>query len=524
MSALIGTSLIGFERGRSNGDSFRGVAAASGVSLEPDYHVASEAEVNQAVTLAQQAFESFGRSAPSVRARLLNTIAENIERLADDLVERATQETGLPEPRIRGETARTCFQLRMFAELSSEGSWVDARIERADPNRQPLRKPDVRSMLTPLGPVVVFCASNFPLAFSVAGGDTASALATGNPVIVKAHRAHPGTAEIVGSAVLSAVKSCGLHPGVFSLLYGKGEEIGMQLVRHSLVKAGGFTGSRAGGLALMHAAAARPEPIPFYAEMSSVNPVFVLPAALGEREEEIANGLHGSVTLGAGQFCTNPGLVFLPENSEGLIDRLREKMGSTSPFVMLTSRIQEAYCEGASAWAKNVAVQTLVRPADSESAARAGLYLTDVTSFLTDPSLASEVFGPATLLVAYSGFEQLLEVARSLEGQLTATIHLGDSEEEQAAQLSQVLENRVGRLVYNGFPTGVEVGPAMVHGGPFPATSDGRSTSVGTRAAFRFVRAVCFQDAPQGLLPDELKDGNPLGIARMVDGKMDFDF
>jgi NADP-dependent aldehyde dehydrogenase len=199
-------------------------------------------------------------------------------------------------------------------------------------------------------------------------------------------------------------------------------------------------------------------------------------------------------------------------------------MGATSPFVMLTSRIREAYCEGASAWAKNTAVQTLVRPADSESAARAGLYLTDVTSFLTDPSLASEVFGPATLLVAYSGFEQLLEVARSLEGQLTATIHLGDSEEEQAAQLSQVLENRVGRLVYNGFPTGVEVGPAMVHGGPFPATSDGRSTSVGTRAAFRFVRAVCFQDAPQGLLPDELKDGNPLGIARMVDGKMDFDF
>ena len=519
MSALIGTSLIGFERGQMNGDSFRGVDAATGVSLEPDYHVASEAEVNHAVTLAQQAFESFGHSAPSVRANLLDTIAANVERLADDLVKRATQETGLPEPRIRAETARTCFQLRMFAGLASEGSWVDARIDRADPDRKPLRKPDVRSMLVAVGPVVVFCASNFPLAFSVAGGDTASALATGNPVIVKAHRAHPGTAEIVGSAVLSAVKSCALHPGVFSLLFGKGEEIGMQLVRHPLIKAGGFTGSRAGGLALMHAAAARPEPIPFYAEMSSVNPVFVLPGALGEREEEIANGLHGSVTLGAGQFCTNPGLVFLPEKSQGLVARLREKMGATSPFVMLTSRIREAYFEGASAWAQNTAVQTLVGPAHSESA-RAGLYLTDAVSFLADPSLASEVFGPATLLVSYSRFEQLLEVARSLEGQLTATIHVGDSEEEPAARLSQVLENRVGRLVYNGFPTGVEVGPAMVHGGPFPATSDGRSTSVGTRAAFRFVRAVCFQDAPQSLLPDELKDGNPSGIWRLVDGEM----
>jgi NADP-dependent aldehyde dehydrogenase len=254
--------------------------------------------------------------------------------------------------------------------------------------------------------------------------------------------------------------------------------------------------------------------------MSSVNPVFLFPEAVRQREDEIANGLHASVTLGAGQFCTNPGLVFLPEHSDGLIARLREKMNETSPFVMLTARIQNAYCEGATAWAKNTAVQTLVRPADSESAARAGLYMTNAASFLADPSLASEVFGPATLLIEYSGFDQLLEIARSLEGQLTATIHLVDSELGKAAELSRALENKVGRIVYNGFPTGVEVGPAMVHGGPFPATSDGRSTSVGTRAAFRFVRAVCFQDAPQSLLPDELRDGNPRVIWRMVNGEI----
>ena len=517
---LQGTSIIGNERGEQNGNCFHGVDAASGVAIAPAYHAASETEVDRAVTLAHQAFESFGRSVSAVRAKLLNTIAENIEALADALVERGTQETGLPEGRIRTETSRTCFQLRMFADLAQEGSWADARIDRADDNRKPLRKPDVRSMLMPLGPVVVFCASNFPLAFSVAGGDTASALATGNPVIVKAHRAHPGTAELVGSAVSEAVKSCGLHSGVFSLLFGKGEEIGMQLIRHPLVKAGGFTGSRVGGQALMHAAADRPEPIPFYAEMSSVNPVFLFPDALRDREDEIANGLHASVTLGAGQFCTNPGLVFLPENSEGLINKLREKMSGTPAFVMLTSRIRDAYCEGASAWAKNAAVKTLFGPADGGSAVRAGLYTTDLASFMADSSLTSEVFGPATLLITYSGFEQLLEVARSLEGQLTATIHLSDSETKQAADLSQVLENRVGRIVYNGFPTGVEVGPAMVHGGPFPATSDGRSTSVGTRAVFRFVRAVCYQDALQGLLPDELKDGNPRGIWRMVDGEM----
>lgn len=517
MSELTGTSIIGFERGRQNGDCFRGVDAASGVALAPDYHAASEVEVDQAMNLAHQAFQSFGDSSPAQRAKLLNTIADNIESLTDGLVDRATQETGLPEARIRAETARTCFQLRMFADLAREGSWVDARIDHADADRKPLRKPDVRSMLMPLGPVVVFCASNFPLAFSVAGGDTASALATGNPVIVKAHRAHPGTAELVGSAVSAAVKSCELPAGVFSLLFGKGEEIGMQLIRHPLVKAGGFTGSRAGGQALMHAAATRPEPIPFYAEMSSVNPVFLLPGALSEREEEIATGLHASVTLGAGQFCTNPGLVFLPENSADFINKLAEKMTATPPFVMLTSRIRGAYCEGVSGWARNAAVETLVEGA---SATRAGLYVTDVASFLADSSLTAEVFGPATLLVTYSQLDQLLEVARSLEGQLTATIHMSDSETKQSAALSQVLENKVGRIVYNGFPTGVEVGPAMVHGGPFPATSDGRSTSVGTRAALRFVRAVCFQDAPQSLLPDELKDGNPRGIWRMVDGNL----
>lgn len=521
---LTGTSFIGFARGAQGGDSFRAINPADGAELPPDYHAASKQEVDEAAALAHRAFQNYRSSQPSLRAKLLRSMADNIERLGDPLVQRATEETGLADGRIRSETARTCFQLRLFADLVTEGSWVDARIDQADPARQPLRKPDVRSMLMPLGPVVVFSASNFPLAFSVAGGDTASALASGNPVIVKAHRAHPGTAELVGQAVSDAVRSCDLPDGVFSLLFGKGEEIGMQLVRHPQVKAGGFTGSRAGGLALMQAAAARPEPIPFYAEMSSVNPVFVFPGALREREEEIVNGLHASVTLGAGQFCTNPGLIFLPNDSlsERVIKRLQEKMLSTPPFVMLTSRICSAYQDGASQLSNHPAVKTLVQPRSDLAGARstAGIYQTDIASFLGDSSLSNEVFGPSTLLVTYSSVEQLPEAAGNLEGELTATVHSVDTEAHQVAELLQVLEDKVGRVVFNGFPTGVEVGHAMVHGGPFPATSDGRSTSVGTRSIFRFARAVCYQDAPQSLLPEELKDSNPRGIWRMIDGEI----
>jgi 2,5-dioxopentanoate dehydrogenase len=520
---LLGTSIIGFRRGEQNGVDFHAVNPATGALLMPSYHPATPAEVDAAVRLASDAFEVYRHTMSRVRASFLRRIAENLESLSEVLVQRATEETGLASTRIQSETARTCYQLRLFAELVEEGSWVDARIDRADPARQPLPKPGIRSILIPLGPVVVFCASNFPLAFSVAGGDTASALAAGNPVIVKAHHAHPGTAEIVGRAIHDAVRTCDLPEGVFALLYGPGEEVGMQLVRHPLIKAGGFTGSRSGGQALMKAAAERHEPIPFYAEMSSVNPVFIFPSAIKERHEEIVNGLHASVTLGAGQFCTNPGLVFLPAGdiSNGFINELKNKMRNTTPFVMLTSKICSSYWSGLHAMSHYAGVETLFKgntDATNGCEATTALFKVDAETFLANPDLSAEVFGPSTLLITYSRVEQLPQLARSLEGQLTATIHTTAT--EQVNDLLNVLEQKVGRIIFNGFPTGVEVCPAMVHGGPFPATSDGRSTSVGTRAILRFARPLCYQDAPHTLLPDELKNENPLQIFRVLDGEL----
>jgi alpha-ketoglutaric semialdehyde dehydrogenase len=522
MFQLTGKSIIGFARGTSHARRFHGVDPSNGKQLVPAYYSASSDEVDRAAQLAAKAFEIYGQATSKDKAVFLHKIAGNIEALGDELIERATTETALPTARIRNEIARTSNQLRLFAGMVEEGSWVEARIDRAEPARTPLPKPDVRSMLRPLGPVVVFCASNFPLAFSVAGGDTASALAAGNPVIVKAHHAHPGTAELVGLALSDAVRSCGLPEGVFSLIYGPGSEVGVQLVKHPLIKAGGFTGSRAGGLALLKLAEARPEPIPFYAEMSSVNHVFVLPSPLAERTDEIAKGLHGSVTLGAGQFCTNPGLVFIPDQgSDQLIKSLGELMAATSSFTMLTEGISSAYREGAAAVQQNSRVTSTAQPdAKDGCSAGAALFLTDAESFLEDASLSAEFFGPSTLLIKYSSHYDLLKMARSLEGQLTATIHASDEELKSHGDLIAILETKAGRLVFNGFPTGVEVAQAMVHGGPFPATSDGRSTSVGTQAVLRFVRPVCYQDFADSALPEELKDANPLSIRRMVDGEI----
>jgi alpha-ketoglutaric semialdehyde dehydrogenase len=520
---LSGTSIIGFHRGAQNGDEFYAFNPATSTPLRPAYHPATTMEVDLAIRLASKAFEHYRRTPAHVRASLLRAIADNVDSLGETLVRRATDETGLTAERIHGEIKRTCYQLRHFADLIVEGSWVDARIDRADPLRQPLRKPDIRSMLLPLGPVVVFCASNFPLAFSVAGGDTASALAAGCPVIVKAHHAHPGTAEAIGLAIHEAVRSFDIPEGVFALLYGPGERVGMQLVRHPLIKAGAFTGSRAGGCALMKAAAERSEPIPFYAEMSSINPVFIFPEAIKQRRDEIANGLHASVTLGAGQFCTNPGLVFIPRGriSEQFIEELQQKMRLTSTFMMLTPAISSAYHRGVNALSKHVRVETVVNGNDeriNECEATTALYKVEAETFLANPDLSAEVFGPSTLLVTYSGPAQLMELARSLEGQLTATIHAAPN--DQTCELLHVLEQKVGRIVFNGFPTGVEVCSSTVHGGPYPATSDGRSTSVGARAIFRFVRPLCYQDAPQSALPDELKDENPLQIWRLLDGEL----
>jgi NADP-dependent aldehyde dehydrogenase len=523
MSELSGKSIIGFKRGGRGSAEVQGFNPATGQTLAPVYHGVSRAEVNEAAELANAAYNIYARCTGEHKSMFLRKIAANIEALGKTLIDRATAETGLPSGRIESETARTCNQLRLFADLVSEGSWVDARIDRADPNRQPIAKPDVRSMLRPVGPVVVFGASNFPLAFSVAGGDTASAFAAGNPVIVKAHHAHPGTSELIGLAVSEAAQACDLPEGVFSLLYGSGSDVGMALVKHPLIKAGGFTGSRSGGRALFDAASSRPEPIPFYAEMSSINPVVLLPGALGTRSEQIAVGLHASVILGAGQFCTNPGLVLLEdsETSERFIERLAGLMNATAQQTMLTPAIKASFQGGVRARASESQVKMVAQATSSDGTCQAGsaLFRTDAATFLSNAKLSEEIFGPSTLLITYSSEQQLLEVISGLEGQLTGTIHATEEELRSASVLLNGLERKVGRLLFNSFPTGVEVCHAIVHGGPYPATSDGRSTSVGTRAIFRFTRQVCFQNFPNQALPEELKDENPLGVWRLVDGE-----
>jgi alpha-ketoglutaric semialdehyde dehydrogenase len=525
MAKLFGRSLIGFREGNSAGESSYATDPTTGQHLQPGFASASAEEVELAARLASEAFAVYSRVSGRDRGAFLRTIAAKIESIAADIVERAQQETALPKARLQGETARTCAQLRLFAEVAEEGSWVDARIDPADPDRKPAVRPDIRSMLRPLGPVVVFGASNFPLAFSVAGGDTASALASGNPVIVKAHAAHPGTSELVGQMVRESVRQCNLPEGVFSLLFGSGAQIGTALMKHPLVKAGGFTGSRTAGRALMDVAAARPEPIPFYAEMSSTNPVFILPGALRERGETIAAGLHTSFTLGAGQFCTKPGMVFLSHNNDAapFTDKLRQLVEGSAPFHLLTRSIHSSY-DSALAGRKADAAVTLVAEAPKAKqnagfAVGSALFETDAATFLGS-DLDGEIFGPTTLLVRHSSRVQILEIARSLEGHLTATIHGTEQDLREFADLIAILEHKVGRLVFNGFPTGVEVCHAMVHGGPYPSTSDGRSTSVGTRAIFRFTRQVCYQGFPDEGLPTELKNENPLRIWRMVDGQM----
>jgi alpha-ketoglutaric semialdehyde dehydrogenase len=524
---ISGRSLIGFGQGSGTGEHFQGMEPTTGMNLEPRFGSATSEEIESAVHLAAKAFATYGRTPGHERGAFLRKIAANIEMIAADVVERAGRETALPQARLQGEVARTCGQLRLFAQVAEEGSWVNARIDRADPERKPLPKPDIRSMLRPLGPVVVFGASNFPLAFSVAGGDTASALAAGNTVIVKAHPAHPGTSELVGRAIQLSVRECGLPEGVFSLLFDAGIQVGTELVKHPLVRAAGFTGSRAAGRTLMDLAASRPEPIPFFAEMSSTNPVFILPGALRERGEAIAAGLHTSFTMGAGQFCTKPGMVFIPEGSAAgaFTQKLKDLVPVTASFHLLTKGISSSY---GSAISKRRAENTahLVAEAAPTAAtgftANAALFEVDAASFLKS-DLDDEIFGPTTLLVRHSSYDEVLAIARSLEGHLTATIHGTEKDLTEFADLIAILENKVGRIVFNGFPTGVEVSHAMVHGGPYPATSDGRSTSVGSQAIFRFARPVCYQGFPEGVLPEELKDANRLGIWRMIDGNISRD-
>jgi len=525
MTQLAGKSLIGFRDGSGTGEVFHAAEPATGAKLEPGFHAAAGEEVDRAAQLAAEGFAVYSRVSGRERGALLRKIAANIEAIAGELVERARRETALPVARLQGETGRTCGQLRLFAQVAEEGSWVQARLDRADRERTPLPRPDLRSMLRPLGPAVIFGASNFPLAFSVAGGDTASALAAGNTVMVKAHPAHPGTSELVGRAIRDGVRQCGLPEGVFSLLFDAGTRVGVQLVKHPLVKAGGFTGSHAAGRALMDLAAARPEPIPFFAEMSSTNPVFVLPGALRERGEKIAAGLHTSFTLGAGQFCTKPGIVFLPDGPESrsFVQTVRKLVDAPAGCHLLTNAIRSSYEAAIRERKADGGVRLLAEsPTAGEEAGfavRPVLFETDAEAFLKS-HLDREIFGPTTLLVEHSNPRQLLALARSLEGHLTATLHATEDDLRDFAELIAILESRVGRLIFNGFPTGVEVTNAMVHGGPYPATSDGRSTSVGTQAIFRFARLVCYQDFPDGALPEELKNANPLALWRMVDGEM----
>ena len=521
-----GKSLIGFRDGNAGNGAFQAFAPATGEKLEPSFHSATGEEVDLAVRLAAEASAFFALLSGAKKAEFLETIASKIEAQTESLVARAHQESALSVARLQSETGRTCSQLRMFARVVREGSWVNARIDRADPQRKPVPKPDVRSMLRPLGPVVVFGASNFPLAFSVAGGDTASAFAAGNPVIVKAHPAHPGTSELVGRIIRESVRACDLPEGVFSLLFDSGISVGAALVQHPLVKAVGFTGSIPAGRALFDLAVKRPSPIPFYGEMGSTNPTFILPGALAARGEKIAAELYGSFTLGAGQFCTKPGLIFLSEGkpSEALVNVLGGKVAESSKFTLLTAGISASYGREISD-RKNRADVTLVAEEKSTGSvpsfeAGATLFQTDVTSFLASPDLSNEVFGPETLLIRYSKKEQILEAARSLHGHLTATVHGTEQDIVEFAELITILENKVGRIIYNGYPTGLELCDAVVHGGPYPASTDSRTTSVGTLAIFRFARPVCYQDFPDVALPDELKNENSLGIWRMVDGQL----
>jgi len=521
--SLSGNLLIGQRAVAGTQAAVHAINPATNAQLEPAYHGGSREHVELACGLAWEAFDRYRETSLEARAAFLERIAQNIEALGDTLVQRAVAESGLPQARIQGEVGRTCFQLRTFARTVRAGEWLDVRVDEALPERQPLPRPDLRQRHVALGPVAVFGASNFPLAFSVAGGDTASAFAAGCPVIVKAHSAHPGTSELVGRAIQQAVQDCELPEGVFSLLYGSGTEIGIGLVSDPRIKAVGFTGSRTGGVALTHAAQARREPIPVYAEMSSINPVFLFESALNNRGTALAEGFVTSLNQGAGQFCTNPGLVIAVKSPalDGFIATASAAIGKSPTQTMLTPGIFKAYSNGVQALAANANARLQAKGVESEghNQCQSHLFVTSASDFMRDHGLQAEVFGSASLIVECDDLAQARQVAEQLEGQLTATVHMDDADTDAVATLLPTLERKAGRILINGWPTGVEVCDAMVHGGPFPATSDARSTSVGTAAILRFLRPVCYQNFPDSLLPTAIKQGNPLNLSRLVNGQ-----
>jgi len=499
---------------------------ASGERLQPAFHEATQAEADQALAKAAAVFDDFRARSQQARADFLEAIAEEIEALGDDLLTRAGAETGLPQQRLSGERTRTVNQARLFAQVVREGSWVDARIDRGDPQRKPMPKPDVRRMLMGIGPVVVFGASNFPLAISVAGTDTISALGAGCPVVVKAHPGHPGTSELVGRAILRAAQRCQLPDGVFSLLQGASHELGSALVRHPETAAVGFTGSLKGGRALYDLAVARPDPIPVYAEMGSINPVFVLPGALAERADGIAKGYVQSVTLGTGQFCTNPGLVLglRGQPLDEFTQAVQEAAAQVTPSTMLHAGIRDAYRAGMERVRATPGVAVVGESAaaadDAKTQAGVSVFRTDEATLDANPHLMDEVFGPSSVVVDCQSPDGMERIARGLDGHLTATLHGTEADLRDYAALVRVLERKVGRLIFNGFPTGIEVCAAMHHGGPYPATTDSHFTSIGTAAILRFARPVCYQGFPDAALPEALRNRNSLGLWRLVDNEL----
>lgn len=509
---LTGAQLIGSDESRLGIEHFHGIDPTTGKPLAGEFAEATTAEIDRALNAAASAFRPFRKLARERRAAFLEAIATQIEALGPTLLERAQAETALPQPRLLFERNRTTAQLRMFAQIVRDGAFLDPRIDRAQPDRAPVPKPDVRRTRIGLGPVVVFGASNFPLAFSVTGGDTAAALAAGCPVVVKAHPNHPGTSELAGRAILAAAAATDMPAGVFSLVQGRSHQTGKALVQHPKARAVAFTGSLAGGRALFDLAAARPDPIPVFAELGSINPFFVLPGALATNAEPLATQHFGALTVGVGQFCTNPGLVVAIDGPglDTFQNKLAEQIDAARPGVMLHAGIARGYAGGLdrleSHGAQRLAGGNTAAEGPGHAQAAPALYRVAAARFLKTPALAEEVFGPSALLVVATSPAEMIAVAESLAGQLTATIRGGDADRALVAALVDILEERAGRVLFGGVPTGVEVCAAMQHGGPWPATTDSRTTSVGSAAIDRFLRPVAYQDAPAGFLPAELRD------------------
>jgi len=521
--SLTGLHFIGSEQVEQNNKSslntFNAINPLTGVILQPNFVEGTVSHAEFASKLAAIAFEKFSQTSSIERAEFLETIADEIMKLGNELITRAMQETALPKARLEGERGRTCNQLKLFAEVLREGSWVNAIIDTSDNDREPLAKPDTRSMNIAIGPVVIFGASNFPLAFSVAGGDTASAFAAGCPVIVKAHPAHPGTSELVSSAIIKAINKCYLPNGTFSMIQGSRNLIGESLVMQPPIKAVGFTGSIKAGRALFDIAMSRPIPIPFYGELGSINPVFLLDVDEQFDVKKFATSYVSSVIMGVGQFCTNPGLLVVQKSEQlnKLLKSINACIQESKPGTMLTKAIKSSLNTGVYELKQQKGIK-LLGESNTLNEIKNSIFIVTAKEFIKNLQLQEELFGPVSLVVICSNQQEISQVAISLQGQLTATIYTQMKDSKFVKKLSNKLRNVAGRILFNSFPTGVEVCRSMVHGGTYPAATDSRSTSVGTLAIYRFTRPVCFQDMPENILPKSLKNDNPLQIYRMIDG------